>query len=277
MLATLEELKKSAGDEIEKYKFDFEIASIYFDMADYARAADTFRGALASTKRTQERLSIMDACAKALYRAGKQEEALAQYEALTKEETDPLRAFEDRLMVFSLRFELGKAEEREFPEDADRFLMQYEKLGDAGRGKVTPELYAKATWIYYVKAHIDLKKGRHADAVARLNAATRSPDDFLAADAAYELGRIAMISGDFPKAREMFEYLLFATKSPESAVRGTFALGQTLEAMNLRNEAIERYAQLITRYPISPFVEAIKKNPVYPDVQAWLNKSPATK
>ncbi|MEI8120746.1 MAG: tetratricopeptide repeat protein [bacterium] len=268
VLATLEDLTKTAGDEIEKYKFDFEIASIYFDMADYAKAAETFRGALASAKRAQERLTIRDACAKALYRAGKQEEALAQYETLAKEETDPLRVFEDRLLIFYLRFALGKAEEREFPEEADRFLMQYEKLGESERGKVSPEVYAKATWIYYIKALIDLKKGRHADAVARLNAATRSPDDFLAADAAYTLGRIAMKNGDFQKARELFEYLLFATRSPESAVRATFSLGQTLEAMNLRKEAAERYAQLIDRYPISPFVGEIMKSPVYPDVMA---------
>jgi tetratricopeptide (TPR) repeat protein len=150
--------------------------------------------------------------------------------------------------------------------------MQYEKVPEADRAKLTVEQYTRATWIYYVKAQIDLRKGRRADALERLNAVTRSPDDFLAADAAYELGRIAMKHGDYAKAREMFEYLLFATKSPESAVRATFALGQTLEAMGLRKEAVERYAQTIERYPIAPCVEEIRKNPLYPDVEARLER-----
>jgi TolA-binding protein len=260
VMAALEDLRKTAADDTEKYRLEYEIATIYFEMADYAKAAQKFKETLSAAVAGSDRVAIRDAYAKALFRAGDGEGALAQFDALTREEPDPLRAYVDGLMAFYCKFELGKAAERQFPQDADQFLQTYEKLSDAARGALTSAQFATATWIYYAKALMDLKEGRVEPAIRKLNAVASSPDDFLAADAAYRLGMIYMEQRDYDKAREVFEHLLFATRSAESAVRATFALGQCLDALGQNEKARERFAQLAERYPFSPYVERIGKN-----------------
>jgi len=143
--------------------------------------------------------------------------------------------------------------------DADLWIQKYEKLREVERDALSSAQFAKATWIYYVKALMDLRKGRIEEGMRKLNAVTTSPDDFLAADAAYTLGLLAMEKGDFDRARETFEYLLFATRSAESAVRATYALGRCYQALGRPEKAAERFAQLEQRYPLSPLVALARK------------------
>jgi TolA-binding protein len=176
----------------------------------------------------------------------------------------------------SLQLQLGKIEDHQFPNDALKFIHQYEQLTAAQRERLSPDQFARATWIYYVQALRDLDKGNTAPAMQKFDACLTSPDDFIAADAGYRLGQMHMQQGNFAKAREVFEYLLFATRSSESAVRATFALGQCLEKLDKPDEAVARYAQLIQRYPISPFVDRIKALPVYKQVEEKLKTKTET-
>ena len=263
VLATLEQYKASAGDEFENYMLDFEIGRIFFDMANYEKAVESFRAALAAAKSPRDRVAIREGYAKALYRDGKLEEALAQFETLAKEETEPLREFVANQMIFLLRYELGKVLEREYPEDFLRYIQNYERLSQEDRDKLTRSQFAKATWIYYVLGLIDLKKDRRDAALNKLNAVTTSPDEFLAADAAYRVGLAHMQHREFKEAREAFEHLLFSMSSAESSVRATYALGICLEKLGSQEAAVARYQQLVERYPQSPYVEKIQENPLY--------------
>ncbi len=173
---------------------------------------------------------------------------------------NPLRHFVAGLLVFALKFSLEQAFEREFPEAALRYVQQYEGLSEAERGKLSQAEFAKATWIYYVLALVDLKKDRTAAALERLKAVSTSPDDFLAGDANYRIGLAHLQARDFEKAREAFEYLLFATKSSESVVRATYQLGVCLRELGRADSARQRFQQIIERYPLSPFVELARKN-----------------
>jgi tetratricopeptide (TPR) repeat protein len=263
VLTTLDDYKASAGDSIEKYQLDFEIGRIYFDMADYEKAAESFRQALAATRVQGDRAAIRDGYAKALYRLGDLENALIQFETLVKNENDPLRIFVAEQMAFLIGFSLEKTLEREYPEDHVRYIQGYEQLPEDARQKLSRSQFAKATWIYYVLANIDAKKNRLDAARVKLNAVTSSPDEFLAATAAYELGLLYMQARDFKSAREVFEHLLFALNSPESAVRATYALGICLEKLGKPKQAARRYRQLVERYPVSPYAEKVKGNPLY--------------
>ena len=258
VLATIEELRKSATDDAARRRLDAEVAWIYFDMADYAKAADAFKKVLGSARERMEQLTAREGLAKALLRTGQLDEALGQFELLAKEEGG-LKQFVDQLLVFCLKFETGKAVEREFPQDALRLIQNYEALTTKARQNVTAADLAKVTWIYYVLARIDLRKQRHAEAVDKLIAASKSPDDDLAGEASYQLGMIYMKAGEFEKAREAFEYLLFSTRSSDSAVRGTYALGLCLQKLGRAQNAKERFDELSARYPLSPYVEMIRK------------------
>jgi tetratricopeptide (TPR) repeat protein len=258
VLATIEELRKSATDDQERRRLDAEVAWIWFDMADYAKAADAFKKVLSSAKERPEQLSAREGYAKALLRAGQFEEALSQFESLEKEDSG-LKQIIDQLIIFSLKFDMDKALEREFPQDALRLIQKYESLTPATRQNVTGADLAKVTWIYYVLARIDLRKQRTADAIEKLIAASKSPDDYLAGDASYQLGMIHLKAGQFEKAREAFEYLLFATRSPESAVRGTYSLGICLQKLGRTANAKERFDEVVNRYPLSPYVGIIQK------------------
>ncbi len=263
VLAMLHEYKATAGSEIEEYQLDFEIGRIYFDMADYDKAAESFRQALAAAKVLDDRVAIRDGYAKALFRAGDLQNALAQFETLAKKETDPLRIFVAQQMSFLIKFSLDQVLEREYPEDHLRFIQTYERLPEADRKKLSRSQFARATWIYYVLAQIDIKKNRTDAAKVKLNAVTSSPDEFLAAAAAYELGMQFMKQKDFKSAREVFEHLLFAMNSAESAVRATYALGICLEKLDKPKQALSRYKQLVDRYPVSPYAEQAKQNALY--------------
>ena len=109
VMATLDELKRTATDPDEKRRIEAEIGSILFDMADYAKAAQAFKDSLQAARENDERLALREGFARALFRDGKTADALAQFEMLAKEEANPLRQFVAGMMVFALKFSLDQA------------------------------------------------------------------------------------------------------------------------------------------------------------------------
>jgi len=225
-LAMLEQFRQVAGDSVEKFRLDAEIAGLYFDMANYEKARIFFRQALEAAVTPADRLAIREGYALTLYRLGERPEALSQYATLEREQVNPLREFAARQMAWLLKFELRQVKEIEYPKADLQYITQYENLSDEERGRLSPSHFAKATWIYYVLAQVDLQKDRRAAAKEKLRGATTSPDEALAGQAGYQLGEVHMADGDTDAAREAFEHLLFTNPSTDSVVRGTYALAQ---------------------------------------------------
>jgi tetratricopeptide (TPR) repeat protein len=266
VLEVLGDLAKTAADDEEKCRFEYEKGSIFFDMADYAQAAEIFKDVIGKASGA-ERIFAREAYARALMRLGNNSEALVQFQALEKEEPDQVRLFADKVLIYCLKLAMGKADEDDFPGDWAQYVRQYERLTDEARGQLSVMEITRIMWIYFGQAMIDIKMGRLAAAQVKLGAVATAPDDFLAADAGYRSGLLYLQAKDYAKAKEAFEYLLVFTKATESAVRANYALGQCLEVMGKPQQAAERYAQLLERYPLSPFVPLIKKNPVYQQYQ----------
>ncbi|MGD0092949.1 MAG: tetratricopeptide repeat protein [Planctomycetota bacterium] len=263
VLATLDELKALSGADTEKYRFDLEMAGIYFDMCAYQKAGELYKAALPEMKDLGERATVQEAYARSLFRTGELDAALAQYSVLAKEEAGALGRFVDQLMVFYLSFALDKAAERELPEDAQRFILKYERLAEAERQKLAGPELATATWIYYVMALVDIKKGRTAAALEKLAAVSNSPDDALAGEGGCLIGTLHLAAKDFDKAKEAFEYVLFTARSAEACVKATYGLGLAFQALNNPAKAAERFKEIEERYPLSPYVELVKKNAVF--------------
>lgn len=262
VLATMEQLKAIVTDEAEKQRLANEIAWIYFDVADYERALKAFDACLATDKDPQERIDLRDGYARAAYRAKKLPAALEAYTQLLKDDPRPLRQFVNHLQVFLIGIETGKADERDIPRDAEKHLVAYEQLTEALRAQLESTDIAKATWVYYVLAHRDLKKGLIDETIKKLNACANSPDDNLAAEALYELGAIHMARKNYAEARDALEELLFRGKGTDALVRGGFALGRCYEELGRPEKAREKFQQLLDRYPLSPFADEAKKNPL---------------
>ena len=72
-----------------------------------------------------------------------------------------------------------------------------------------------------------------------------------------------MADGDTDAAREAFEHLLFTNPSTDSVVRGTYALAQCWLRLKQPQLAGNRFAQLIERYPESPYVRRIELDDDY--------------
>jgi tetratricopeptide (TPR) repeat protein len=263
VLATMEQLKAITTDDSEKQRLANEIAWIYFDCADYEKALKAFDTCLASDKDPQSRVDLREGYARAAYRAQKPAVALEAYVTLLKEDSRPLRQFINNLMVFMVGVETGKADERDIPRDAENHLVAYEQLTDAMRAKLEPTDIAKATWVYYALSKRDLKKGLFDEAVKKLNACANSPDDNLSAEALFELGAIFMAQKKYQEARDVLEELLFRGKGTDALVRGGFALGRCYEELGRPEKAKEKFQQLLDRYPLSPLVEEVKKNPMF--------------
>ena len=258
VLATLETFKTELKGQIEPYKIDFEIAWIYFDLCRYGEAATYFARSLAAAPDPAERLKIRDGHARALFRAERLPEALDQYKALSKQESQPLRAFVDEMMVWYLEAVLEKKLEPRLPDYASKFIRAYEKLTNEQRAQLSQTVLAKATWIYYVSGLIDLRDGRVDRAVKKLAAAGNSPDDWLAADAIFRVGLIHMQAKRFKEARDQFEYLLFSTKSAEAEVKATYALGLCHRELGDPTRAQRRFDQLLKRFPDSSYAERVR-------------------
>jgi len=258
VLATLEEIKTELGGEIEPYKIDFELAWVYLDLCRYQEAVERFKSALAAAKDPAERLRIRDGYARALFRAGNLPEALNQFHTLAKEEPEDLRRFIDEMMVWYLELATGKSVLGALPTRASKLVRAYEALSDDQRSRLPNDILARVTWVYYLAGLLDLRRGEAARALDKLNAAANSPDDWLAADALYRVARLHVGAGRLKEAVETLEYLLFSTKSTEAEVKATYLLAQCLEKLGKPTIARERYAQLLRRFPDSPYAERAK-------------------
>jgi len=255
VLATLDLLREELEAEGKGYKIEFEIGWVYFDLCRYDDAVKHFKTALAGAKDPRERRHIRDGYARALYVKGDFEEALNQYRELVNGETQALRAFVYEMMAWYLERATGAVRSDRLPEGPSRLMTGYEALDENQRRRVTQDSLAKVTWVYYVAGLLDLKRGEALPALEKLNAAGNSPDDWMAANAMYEVARIHMAAERYREAVEAIEYLLFATKSAEAEVKAAFALGQCHRALGKSEPARNRFEQILERYPDSPYAE----------------------
>ena len=274
VLEALERLKAEAGGEIEAYKLDYESGRVYFDMCACDKAVEFYAKAVSAARNPADRLKIREAYAQALARMPeKRDEAAAQYRAILKEEKGPLRLSVAALMVFHL------TNAGELPDAEREFVHKYEKLSPKQFAELSQNDYARATWIYYVLAQRELARGEIDAALEKLDACGNSPDDYLAGEALTQAGLIRMKQGRIPEARETFEHMLFAIKSVNCTVRGTYYLGLCHAEQGNHNRAYGRLNEIVTRFPVSPFADKARNHPVYqqgPRSTQALDRAPAT-
>ena len=262
VLATLETLRTRFADAIAPHEIDYEMARIHFDLCRYDKAVEHFRRSMAGAKDPRQRVRIREGYARALFRAGRLADALGQYQALLEAEPEPLRRTVDELMVFYLKFALKKAAGAEFPETYRKLVFEYERLPEARRAQQSKSALAVVTWVYYVQGLMDLQRGRTEAAVRKLTEAGNSPDDLLAADALYRVGRIHMARGKHQAAADTFEYLLFSTRSAEAEVKATYHLGLCYVKLARPEAARKRLEALVKRFGPSPYAERYLSGPL---------------
>jgi tetratricopeptide (TPR) repeat protein len=254
VLATMELLKKELAGDVEAYQIDFEIAWIYFDLCDYQQARTYFQKSLAAAKDPVQRTKIRDGYARTLLQGGDHAEALTQYRSLLKTESEPLRQFIDKLMVWCLAQVVDRpAAPPKLPADAAKLMRWYTTLTDAQRGRLPADILARATWVYYVVGLLDQHRKKPDLALERFQAAGNSPDDWLAADSLYRAGMIHLRAGRTTEAIDAFQYMLISTKSTESQVRAIYALAQCQQSRGNAKKAKMRFDQILNRFPDSPY------------------------
>ncbi len=258
-LDTLAELRKASKDAIDAYKLDYEAGRLYFDMCDYARAETFYSKALTGSAGRGEWLKIREALALAYARQpGKETHALTQYRDLLRYESSQLRQSINRLMYLYMQYMVSKEREREpLPEEEAEFIARYESLSDKQRALVAANEAARATWIYYVSALLDMQESKTDEALRKLDAAGRSADSLMAGDAMVRAGKIHMARGEFEEARQLFEHLLFAVKAVEPKVKATYHLAHCLEQLGESEKAKLRFDEVLKRYPVSPYATRI--------------------
>ncbi len=259
VLPTLRELLTSAKDG-EKRALQSEMAGVYYDLADYAKAAEVY-AALLDGAGYRERSVLKDAQARCMLRLRKLPEAQKLYDELADEQKGTPLGSAAKLMSFYCRLAQGNAQEHEFPPEADRFRSDYEHKSADERAKLSPAFFARAMLVYYVQGLIDLEKGRPADAITRLNAAQTSPEDVVAGDAGLMLCAAHMAARNYSAARKELEFLVASPKSAEAWVRGCYYLGKCLRELKEDRPAYERWARLVERCPDSPLSELVRKDP----------------
>jgi tetratricopeptide (TPR) repeat protein len=252
VLATLDLLRGELEAKGQGYKVDFEIGWVYFDLCRYDDAIKHFKQALVGAKAQREQRNIRDGLARAAFMKGALKVSLGHYRQLVLEETQALRAFVAEMMVWYLERATGEKKSDTMTPAAAKLMQQYEGLEDSQRKRVNPSALAKISWIYYLTGRLDLAQGDTARAMDKFNAAGNSPDDWLAANALYELAKIQAKSEQYRQAVETLEYLLFSTKSAEAEVKTSILLGECYVAMGRREHALKRYQHVIQRFPDSP-------------------------
>lgn len=264
-LDALEQLRRAAKDTIEPYKLDYEAGRIYFDMCDYARAESFYAQAFSGSGGRGEWLKVREALALVYVRQpGKEREALTQYRDLMRYESSKVRQSINRLMMHYLAYMISSEPKRQpLPNEEAAFIKQYEALSDARRVAAGADIAARASWIYYVSALLDLQEGATDAALIKLDAAGNSPDGLLAGDALVRAGRLRMARGDYDAARDGFQHLLFAIKAVEPKVRATFHLARCYEELDQEDLAMDRFEEILKRYPISPYAVRVKQNALY--------------
>jgi tetratricopeptide (TPR) repeat protein len=265
VMEVLDELIKTSEDDAERQKLRSEMSWIYFDMADYDRAARAFKDAMGAGG--GESVPARDGYARCLLRTDKFAEAETQFETLAKSTGGEYRRFLYDLLLFYCRFmqtqgESRKAEEREFPAKAKEILLKFMRSDDGAQQD--PAFQAQITWIFYIEGLVALEKGREAEGIEKLNSATNSPDEFVSGDAGLRVGLHYRKQNRLAKAREALEYILVSAKS-DSRVRVAFQLAEVCEKLGEPQKAMPYYKQIVQNYPLSPYAERVKKHPPYQD------------
>jgi TolA-binding protein len=186
-----------------------------------------------------------------------------QFEALLKQETSALRSTIARLMVRHLRFKAGDgAVKKALAPEEEKFIATYEATSDAQFEQLGANDYARATWIYYISGLRDLADSKTVAALAKFDAAAKSPDDYLAAEALLEAGLVHLKAGDLKAARDSFQHLLFSTHSVPGAVRATYYLAICHKKGGDDDSARRRLEEIVRKFPISPYAERARKDPL---------------
>ena len=263
VLATLDLLKVQLEAKGQGYKVDFEIGWVYFDLCRYADAKQHFKQALKGASAPREKRNIRDGLARASYLNGDLNESLGHYRELVKEETQAARAFIAEMMTWYLERATGAKSGDQLTPAASRLMQQYESLDNEQLRRVSPSALARVTWVYYVTGLRDLAAGNAILALDKFNAAGNSPDDWLAANAMYEMAKLHVKDKQYRKAIEGLEDMLFATKSAEAEVKAAVLLAECYVAKGRIEHARNRYQHVVNRFPDSPYAkqasEALEK------------------
>jgi tetratricopeptide (TPR) repeat protein len=266
VLAALEALKATGGDGIEPHLMDYEFGRVYFDLCDYDAAMQSLSRALSGSRNPEETARMREALAVTYLRVpARWPDALSAYRETAESASSALRQSADAMMIWFLECATAKLfKSKPLPEKEATFLKMYEGLTDKQREDMSENELTRATWIYYgmglMNRHVNTNR---MDALRAFEAASTSPDPYLASEAMYEAGLLLLGDGNHRRARETLEHLLFVTKNVESAVKGTYALAECLSAMGERDEAFQRYDEVVTRFPISPYAAMARTNALY--------------
>lgn len=261
VVTLLENLKKTAADDAERRRLDYELATLQYDMANYAKAAEAFKACLDVAREPGEVLAARDGLAKSQFRENKLDDAAVNFAALAKDEPDANRKFGYVMIGLGIDGLRGKL--AALPVEHEKTLLGYEKLSDVQRRDMSGADVYRISMIYYTRGLIELGQGRKGEAAANFQGATVCPDEFISGDASYRLGELLLAGGEANKAREIFEVAMLSVRAAETNVRCLYALGLALEQINRPDRALERYRQLVERYPLSPYVEKAKARPVW--------------
>jgi hypothetical protein len=72
-----------------------------------------------------------------------------------------------------------------------------------------------------------------------------------------------MSQGEFRRARETFEHMMFVTKAVEPTVKATYWLAMCLKAIGEYDAAFRRFDEVVTRFPVSPYATMARENALY--------------
>jgi len=265
VLAALEDLRQVASDKIDPFKLDYEAGRIYYDMCDYEEAVRLYTRALSASGERSDWLKIREGLAHAYLRQeDKRNLALSQFRDLMRYEGHPLRHSIHTMMALYIEYALNPDRGRKpLPQAEAEFIAAYESASEKERSELSRNDLARATWIYYAVGMQDMHDRKFDDALIKFDAASVSPDSSLAGESLVQAARIHMRRNEYGKARAALEHLLFATRAVEPTVRATYYLGLCLQELGFTDAAFRRYAEIVEKYPISPFARKILELPFY--------------
>jgi tetratricopeptide (TPR) repeat protein len=196
---------------------------------------------------------------------GRERDVLTLYRHNLQYETSALRQSICAMIIYWLDFAVSPTprERKALPPHEAEFMALYEKSTDAQRAEMSPNDLARATWVYYALGRMDLVESNTVAALVKFDAASASPDNFLAAEALYQSALIYAEKGDLRQTRDCLEHLLFSTKAVEPTVKATYELARCLKAAGEFDLAFGRLNELVTRYPSSPYAALAREDPLY--------------
>lgn len=277
VLRTLEELKACADGRVKPFQLDYELGRVYFDLCHYTNAINSFAQALKGTQNQQDWLPMRSALAQAYLRMpGREADALALYRLNISVETEPLAQTINAMTIYWLEYaqQSPPRTRKPIPAVEAEFMNLYTKATDAQRAEMSAGDIARATWIYYLLGRMDLADSNNVAALEKFNAASSSSDAYLSGEALYQAALIHAGRAEYDKVRECLEHLLFTTRSVEASVKGTYELARCQKIIGNYDAAFRRYDELVTRYPVSPYADLVRQEPLYQQRKATVPLAP---